>query len=105
MRMEKQRKAKTTKGALTPRMTGTRVGGSTKFGWIPGGGCPAGSVFSKAGGMLSMSFGSASADMISASEMLWHEKNHFGKERITRMDINFPWQSRVGPNVPGIALP
>ena len=41
---------------VTPRMTGTWVGGSAKFGWIPGGGSPAGSVLSKAGGMAWMSF-------------------------------------------------
>lgn len=42
----------------TPRMIGTWVGGSAKFGWIPCGGSPAGSVLSKAGGMAWMTFGS-----------------------------------------------
>lgn len=46
------------KAPATPRMAGTRVEGSTKFGWTPGGGAPAGCVFSTAKGMLSRTFGS-----------------------------------------------
>lgn len=66
------------KAMPTPRMTGTRVGGSAKFGWMPGEGCPAGSVFSTAGGMLSMSFQSTlPADMITTIKLSWHDKSNF----------------------------
>ena len=54
----------------TPIITGTRVGGFAKFGWIPGGALPAGRVFSNAVEMLWITFGSAlSVDMITNSEV------------------------------------
>ena len=55
----------------TPRMTGTRVGGLAKFGFTPGGGCPAGSVFSMGVGRLAISFGlacSVEVDMMTINE-------------------------------------
>lgn len=81
MRMEKQRTARMTNAMLMPRMTGTRVGGSAKFGWIPGGGLPAGVVLSKARGMLSMSFGSISLIDMIMKELSWHNKSYFCNER------------------------
>lgn len=47
-----------------------------KFGWIPGGGCEAGIVFSTAAGMLSMTFGSILlVDMISNDECFVDDDN------------------------------
>lgn len=71
--MEKQKIAKTRKATLTPRMTGTRVGGSAKSGRIPWGGLAAGIVFNTARGMLLMSFGSTLMfDMTVTNQIVWY---------------------------------
>ena len=77
---------------LTPRMTGTRVGGSTKFGWIPGGGSAAGIVFNKAGGMLSISFGSIlPVDMTVTNELSWDDKSDFRVKGYLSTSYILPW--------------
>ena len=103
MRMEKQKTARTTNAMLTPRMTGTRVRGSAKFDWIPGEGCPAGSIFSKARGMLSMSFGSIlPADMITTVELLWHAKSNSYNTRPSIDLIYSSMGSRVDLHAPAL---
>ena len=87
--MEKQRTARMTNAMLTPNMTGTRVGGSAKFGWIPGGGLPAGIVLSKARGMLSMSFGSMLFEDMIMKELSWHNKTFLQREAVYRPDKFF----------------
>lgn len=106
MQMEKQRTVKTRNAMLTPRMTGTRVGGSTKFGWIPGGDCPAGSIFSKAGGILSIRFELILlADMITIIELLCHDNSDFRNERPFIDSIYFSIAIKSGSPCARIALP
>ena len=96
--MEKQRTARTNNDMPIPRMTGTRVEGSVKFGRTPEGGCPAGMVFRTAAGIFSMSFGSTlPADMIATS---WHEESDFRNGRFCINLICFPWRPRVGAHTP-----
>ena len=90
--MEKQKIARIMNATLTPRTTGTLVGGSAKFGTIPGGGCPAGIVFSRAGGMLSGFFGSTwrvklyMSGMVPMTEVCLRDKSGFHSER-PRIDL------------------
>lgn len=70
--MEKQKIAKTRNAMLTPRISGTRVVGSTKSGRIPWRGLAAGIVFNTARGMLLMSFGSTVGDMTVTNQILWY---------------------------------
>lgn len=101
---------------ITLRITGTRVEGSAKFGWIPGGGGPAGIVFNKAGGRLAMSFGSAlTADMITTVKLSWHDDRDFPNERLpiasiyichpdqerTLMRAHWPNRCHVGAGIGG----
>lgn len=80
----------------TPKMTGTRVEGSAKFGWIPGGGFAAGIVFNKASGMLSMSFGFIlSVDMIVTNELSWHDKSDFRVKGYLSTSYILPWALRA----------
>lgn len=96
--MEKQRIAKTKKVMLTPRMAGTRVGGSAKFDWIPGGGLAAGIVFNTVRGMLSMSFGSTLlVDMIvSKPAIMTRDQSDFRNKRPS-IDLIYiyPWRLEV----------
>lgn len=81
MRTEKQMIAKAKKTLLTPKIAGTWVEGSAKFGRTPGGGVSAGIVFSMAGGMLAMTFGSSWAyDMISNVFLESAERVYYAKE-------------------------
>lgn len=88
------------KAIPTPRIIGTRVRGSVKFGWIPGGGGPAGSVLSKAGGMLPMSLGSRlPADIDVKNDQTIMARQEQLPQREPTMDLMyFPVAIKRGPS-------
>lgn len=90
MRTEKQKTARTRNAVPTPKMTGTLVRGSTKFAWIPGGGCPAGVVLSISKGKLSRNFGSALlvVDMIITINLSCHEQDLLRNNRANVINIS-----------------